>query len=156
MGGDSPPQKSDCNPDHGRTMLDAEATQDGQVDYISPDAMQFCKIPGITSQALSQDFLHELKLGEVQLVLMPINDECDVEKAWGGTHWGLLVYARLTNTFYLLDSLETEALRSVAGQAVRLLSAALEVGNPLPTTLGPTRRNIPSIIQNQNIKKILI
>jgi hypothetical protein len=128
-------------------MLDVEAPQDGQVDYISPDAMQFCKIEGITSQALAQDFLHGLKLSEKQLVLMPINDECDVEKAWGGTHWALLIYARLTNTFYLLDSLETHALRSVAGQAVRLLSAALEVRSFLPAPLRPPRCTTPSNFQ---------
>ena len=131
----------------------------------------------------------DLDLGQKQLVLMPINNNVDLEVQEGGTHWALLVYARLTNTFYLLDSLETDdadidylldsgytdcyadedmerrgliiaaettkMLRSAAEQAVRLLSAALEVGNPLPTTLGPTRRNIPSIIQDQNLNILI-
>jgi hypothetical protein len=111
----------------------------------------------------------DLELGQKQLVLMPINNDMDLEVHEGGTHWALLVYARLTNTFYLLDSLETDdaniahlldshytddyanedmkrrglmiaaettkILRSAAEEAVRLLSAALEVGNSLPTTL---------------------
>jgi hypothetical protein len=131
----------------------------------------------------------DLELGQKQLVLMPINNDMDLEVHEGGTHWALLVYARLTNTFYLLDSLETDdaniahlldshytddyanedmkrrglmiaaettkILRSAAEEAVRLLSAALEVGNPLPTTLRTPRCTIPSNCQKSQ-SQILI
>ncbi|KAK4788256.1 hypothetical protein SAY86_019575 [Trapa natans] len=49
-------------------------------------------------------FVAPLKLDERSLVIFSVNDNDDVEKAEGGSHWSLLAYVREANLFVHQDS----------------------------------------------------
>ncbi|KAM7496682.1 hypothetical protein LguiA_021096 [Lonicera macranthoides] len=51
-----------------------------------------------------KDFLQPLNFPRKKLVIFPINDNDDVEKAEGGSHWGLLAFYRGKNVFVHHDS----------------------------------------------------
>eukprot|EP01018_Ginkgo_biloba_P037592 Gb_29482 [translate_table: standard] len=51
-----------------------------------------------------QECVHPLKLPEQDLVIFPVNNNKDVGRAEGGTHWSLLVYHRKKNVFEHYDS----------------------------------------------------
>ncbi|GAV84122.1 Peptidase_C48 domain-containing protein, partial [Cephalotus follicularis] len=48
--------------------------------------------------------LSDLNMGDKQLIVFPINDNGDLSRADGGTHWSLLVYYKRTNMFVHHDS----------------------------------------------------
>ena len=51
-----------------------------------------------------RDFIEPLKLSEKKLVIFPINNNDDVERAEGGTHWSLLAFEKTANVFVHHDS----------------------------------------------------
>ncbi|KAJ7980948.1 NEDD8-specific protease 1 [Quillaja saponaria] len=51
-----------------------------------------------------KEFLEPLHLPDKTLVIFPINDNDDVRKAEGGSHWSLLAYERNANVFVHHDS----------------------------------------------------
>lgn len=51
-----------------------------------------------------KDFLQPLNLPSKKLVIFPVNDNNDVEKAEGGSHWSLLAFYRGKNMFVHHDS----------------------------------------------------
>ncbi|KAL3616406.1 hypothetical protein CASFOL_039796 [Castilleja foliolosa] len=51
-----------------------------------------------------KDFVDPLHLPKKDLIIFPINDNDDVERAEGGTHWSLLVFERNANLFVHHDS----------------------------------------------------
>lgn len=53
-----------------------------------------------------KDFVEPLHLPAKSLVLFPINDNDDVSKAEGGSHWSLLAFERNANVFIHHDSNE--------------------------------------------------
>ena len=53
-----------------------------------------------------KEFVEPLHLPSKSLVLFPINDNEDVSKAEGGSHWSLLAFERNTNVFIHHDSNE--------------------------------------------------
>ncbi|CAJ1979365.1 unnamed protein product [Sphenostylis stenocarpa] len=50
------------------------------------------------------DFIEPLHLPDKPLVLFPINDNEDVDRAEGGSHWSLVAYYRKANVFVHHDS----------------------------------------------------
>lgn len=54
-----------------------------------------------------KDFLEPLHLSEKALVIFPINDNEDINRAEGGSHWSLLAYYRNANLFVHHDSCRT-------------------------------------------------
>ncbi|KAL0735214.1 hypothetical protein Bca4012_011424 [Brassica carinata] len=51
-----------------------------------------------------KDFMKPLRLRDSVLVILPVNDNLDVELAGGGLHWSLLVYHKEANSFFHHDS----------------------------------------------------
>ncbi|KAG6629328.1 hypothetical protein I3843_14G078000 [Carya illinoinensis] len=51
-----------------------------------------------------QDFLQPLHLPDKKLVIFPVNDNDDVSKAEGGSHWSLLAFEKKSNVFVHHDS----------------------------------------------------
>ncbi|XP_057781725.1 NEDD8-specific protease 1 [Salvia miltiorrhiza] len=51
-----------------------------------------------------KDFVEPLHLSTKKLIIFPINDNEDVTRAEGGSHWSLLVFERDTNAFVHHDS----------------------------------------------------
>ncbi|KAF8102380.1 hypothetical protein N665_0198s0088 [Sinapis alba] len=51
-----------------------------------------------------KDFMKPLMLRYSDLVILPVNDNLNVELAEGGLHWSLLVYYKEANSFFHLDS----------------------------------------------------
>ncbi|KAJ0266670.1 NEDD8-specific protease 1 [Hirschfeldia incana] len=51
-----------------------------------------------------KDFMKPLRLLDSDLVILPVNDNLNVELAEGGLHWSLLVYYREANSFFHHDS----------------------------------------------------
>lgn len=51
-----------------------------------------------------KDFLEPLQLTNKTLVIFPVNDNDDVSRAEGGSHWSLLAYNRNANLFVHHDS----------------------------------------------------
>ncbi|ESQ42324.1 hypothetical protein EUTSA_v10014584mg [Eutrema salsugineum] len=52
-----------------------------------------------------KDFMKPLRLNDIDLLILPVNDNLDVELAEGGLHWSLLVYYKEANSFFHHDSL---------------------------------------------------
>ncbi|CAN6863018.1 unnamed protein product, partial [Brassica oleracea] len=50
-----------------------------------------------------KDFMKPLRLLDIDLVILPVNDNLNVELAEGGLHWILLVYYKETNSFFHHD-----------------------------------------------------
>jgi len=50
------------------------------------------------------DFIEPLHLSDKALVMFPINDNDDVDRAEGGSHWSLVAYCRNANVFVHHDS----------------------------------------------------
>ncbi|KAK4758239.1 hypothetical protein SAY87_019540 [Trapa incisa] len=72
-------------------------------------------------------FVAPLKLDERSLVIFSVNDNDDVEKAEGGSHWSLLAYVREANLFVHHDSSGTmneACARRLYGAVARCLSPA--------------------------------
>ncbi|KAL5056025.1 hypothetical protein RYX36_036707 [Vicia faba] len=70
---------------------------------LVPPSIAFWIIQCPFAEAL-KDFLEPLHLSEKELVLFPVNDNDDVNKAEGGYHWSLLAYYRNANLFVHHDS----------------------------------------------------
>ncbi|KAJ1396663.1 Ulp1 protease family, C-terminal catalytic domain [Sesbania bispinosa] len=70
---------------------------------LVPPSIAFWIIQCPVTEAL-RDFLEPLHLSDKTLVLFPINDNDDVNKAEGGSHWSLLAYYRNANLFVHHDS----------------------------------------------------
>ncbi|KAM7259406.1 hypothetical protein ACFE04_015147 [Oxalis oulophora] len=51
-----------------------------------------------------QDFVQPINFPDKKLVIFPVNDNDDVSRAEGGSHWSLLVYYRDANKFVHHDS----------------------------------------------------
>ncbi|GFP95681.1 nedd8-specific protease 1 [Phtheirospermum japonicum] len=51
-----------------------------------------------------KDFVEPLHLPRKELIIFPINDNADVARAEGGTHWSLLAFERDANLFVHHDS----------------------------------------------------
>ncbi|XP_018454351.1 NEDD8-specific protease 1 [Raphanus sativus] len=51
-----------------------------------------------------KDFMKPLRLLDSELVILPVNDNLNVELAEGGLHWSLLVYYKEANSFFHHDS----------------------------------------------------
>ncbi|KAL0750863.1 hypothetical protein Bca101_032866 [Brassica carinata] len=47
-----------------------------------------------------KDFMKPLRLLDIDLVILPVNDNLNVELEEGGLHWILLVYYKETNSFF--------------------------------------------------------
>ncbi|CAH2069357.1 unnamed protein product [Thlaspi arvense] len=52
-----------------------------------------------------KEFMKPFRLRDIDLLILPVNDNLDVELAEGGLHWSLLVYYREANSFFHHDSL---------------------------------------------------
>ncbi|GAV71937.1 Peptidase_C48 domain-containing protein, partial [Cephalotus follicularis] len=50
--------------------------------------------------------LSDLNMRDKQLIVFPVNDNGDLSRADGGTHWSLLVYYKKTNMFVHHDSFD--------------------------------------------------
>ncbi|KAL2328665.1 hypothetical protein Fmac_022092 [Flemingia macrophylla] len=70
---------------------------------LVPPSIAFWILKCPMVEALS-DFIEPLHLPDKTLVIFPINDNDDVERAEGGSHWSLLAYYRDANLFVHHDS----------------------------------------------------
>ncbi|XP_027345632.1 NEDD8-specific protease 1 isoform X2 [Abrus precatorius] len=70
---------------------------------LVPPSIAFWIIKCPVTETL-RDFLEPLHLSDKTLVIFPINDNDDVDKAEGGSHWSLLAYYRNANLFVHHDS----------------------------------------------------
>jgi len=71
--------------------------------FLAPDALEL--------------LLEPLALAERQVVLLPLSDNAEAERA-GGSHWTLLAYFRCVNEFVLFDSCEPASSRRVGPRAI--------------------------------------
>ncbi|RAL50117.1 hypothetical protein DM860_007791 [Cuscuta australis] len=53
-----------------------------------------------------KDAVEPLKLGSKRLVLFTVNNNEDLDKGEGGTHWSILIFDRTKNSFLHLDTLK--------------------------------------------------
>ncbi|BFG34322.1 hypothetical protein CerSpe_205960 [Prunus speciosa] len=70
---------------------------------LVPPSIAFWIMNYPVGQCLTE-FLEPLHLPEKKLVIFPINDNDDVSKAGGGSHWSLLAFERNANKFFHHDS----------------------------------------------------
>ncbi|XP_061363188.1 NEDD8-specific protease 1 [Gastrolobium bilobum] len=70
---------------------------------LVPPSIAFWIIQCPATEAL-KDFLEPLHFSDKTLVMFPINDNDDVNRAEGGSHWSLLAYYRNANLFVHHDS----------------------------------------------------
>lgn len=70
---------------------------------LVPPSIAFWIIQCPVAEALG-DFIEPLHLPDKTLVIFPVNDNDDVDRAEGGSHWSLLAYYRNANLFVHHDS----------------------------------------------------
>ncbi|XP_057748679.1 NEDD8-specific protease 1 [Arachis stenosperma] len=74
-----------------------------QDTLLVPPSIAFWIMKCPVAEAL-KDFIEPLHLSDKELVIFPVNDNEDVGKAEGGSHWSLLAYYRRANKFVHHDS----------------------------------------------------
>lgn len=74
-----------------------------QDTLLVPPSIAFWIMKCPVAETLS-DFIEPLHLPDKTLVVFPINDNDDVDRAEGGSHWSLLAYYRNSNLFIHHDS----------------------------------------------------
>lgn len=70
------------------------------VVFVSPPTAQLISMLAEADPASLEELLRPLDLAAYQHIFLPINDHEDADSA-GGSHWGLLVFSRASNTFFL-------------------------------------------------------
>ncbi|KAK7262370.1 hypothetical protein RJT34_29939 [Clitoria ternatea] len=70
---------------------------------LVPPSIAFWMIKCPVAEAL-KDFVEPLHLSDKRLVIFPVNDNDDVDRAEGGSHWSVLAYYRNANVFVHHDS----------------------------------------------------
>jgi len=110
---------------HGNWLTDAA------VDYAISQAVKSCPhlcqtLPAALIQAIKltkfvdlPDVLDTLSICEKPLLLLPINSS-EQDHVDAGTHWSLLVYSVVENTFFHLDSVNGANKKSAEKVALRL------------------------------------
>lgn len=70
--------------------------------FVQPAAV-FMAACGITGAQLA-DMFHPLHLDTADVVYLPVNNNDQPSRAYGGSHWSLLQFRRATNSFHHYDS----------------------------------------------------
>ena len=71
--------------------------------------------------------LGPLDLASRDAIFLPINDSRDADAANSGSHWSLLVFERVSQSFTLLDSMPSRETLPIASIAATRLAAMLGV-----------------------------
>jgi sentrin-specific protease 8 len=76
-----------------------------------------------------KESLASLELGQQRVVMLPINDESNVDMRAGqrGSHWSLLVFERESNRFRHFDSMGTSNLAAARRVAAKVLHVCVYV-----------------------------
>ncbi|XP_055338394.1 sentrin-specific protease 8-like [Paramacrobiotus metropolitanus] len=90
--------------------------------FVHPDVVFACSV---STDAAASDITKDLRLAEKSYVFLPLNNNEHVDAA-GGTHWSLLVYNRLENTFFYLDSWMGHSMKT-AKEVAAIMEKALGI-----------------------------
>ena len=93
-----------------------ELFKDSRLSFVGPEVTQFIKIVNQSEIAM---FLDPLDIHSQNAIFFAVNSNTNPDLA-GGSHWSLLVYLKITNTFHHFDS-----SRGFNSQAARILAKRL-------------------------------
>jgi sentrin-specific protease 8 len=109
--------------------------------FVQP-ASVFMAACGITGAHLA-DMFHPLHLDTADVVYLPVNNNDQPSRAYGGSHWSLLQFRRATNSFHHYDSFggyNDDVARRIA-TAFTVALAATEPTTFLLETAAPQQTN---------------
>lgn len=99
--------------------------------FVQPAAV-FMAACGITGAQLA-DMFQPLHLDTADVVYLPVNNNDQPSRAYGGSHWSLLQFRRATNTFHHYDS-----FGGYNDDVARRIAAAFTVALAPADTAAPT------------------
>lgn len=71
-------------------------------------------------------FLDPININTKDVLIVPVNDSCHLYKLGNqGSHWSVLIYTKVTNTFYHIDSLQnynSQSAKTIANKLTNYLS----------------------------------
>eukprot|EP00658_Telonema_sp_P-2_P063443 TRINITY_DN5216_c0_g1_i2.p1 TRINITY_DN5216_c0_g1~~TRINITY_DN5216_c0_g1_i2.p1 ORF type:complete len:219 (+),score=38.67 TRINITY_DN5216_c0_g1_i2:242-898(+) len=73
------------------------------------------------------EILGPLGLTGYEVVLVPVNDNPDVDQAHGGSHWSAVVYHRASRRFHVLDSAAGRGVTDASMRAIAAVAPAVGV-----------------------------
>lgn len=124
-----------------RQIQFADSEISKKISFVTPDIVQLAKF--YDTDDLSP-IVEALKWQDKELILFPVNDNSSSTEA-GGSHWSLLVYRKMTDTFEHFDSSSGSANYKVAVQVARVVHPIFNQQNKKKTKV--TNINCP---QQQN------
>ena len=77
-----------------------ESSKSSEILYASPELTQLIKL---TDPSQISIFLEPLDASEKKFIFFPLNN-CERRDSTGGSHWSLLVFSKVENTFFHFDS----------------------------------------------------
>ena len=77
--------------------------KDKKVKIVSPSISHY--IQSHDSKKAIRNMINDMEFNDSEWIIYPINNKVDVEKD-GGTHWSLLVYRKIDNTYLHYDPIE--------------------------------------------------
>eukprot|EP00906_Rhabdomonas_costata_P007142 RCo010287 len=85
-----------------------------------PVSFMLSMIEDPTDGSMLEELARGLELRSRELVLVAINDNTDVSRSRGGSHWALLVYVQKAQQWKYFDSLGASNMAAAQRMAVRL------------------------------------
>lgn len=77
-----------------------ESSNNSEILYASPELTQLLKL---TDSSQLSIFLDPLDASEKKFIFFPLNN-CENRDSAGGSHWSLLIFSKVENTFFHFDS----------------------------------------------------